>query len=95
MPGTKSVKATFPQADEIKGIAGPKGGLTTMTDFNPLAGAILGSTQAQNILGGEKQRQVRRAQNLRKDFAVREDHFEAGLPGSIERHRRLTPTRRP
>jgi hypothetical protein len=47
-----------------------------MTDFNPLTGAILGSAQVQNQLGLQKQRQLRRAQTLRKDSAPTEDQFE-------------------
>jgi len=47
-----------------------------MTDFNPLAGAILGSAQAQQAMGTEKQRQVRRAQVASKNAASSGDRFE-------------------
>jgi len=47
-----------------------------MTEFNPFAGAILGSSQAQSIAGADRQRQLRRAQALRKDVAARDDSFE-------------------
>jgi hypothetical protein len=57
-----------------------------MTDFNPLAGAILGSAQAQQIAGTEKQRQVRRAQILRKNVADREDEFEHQVESADEIH---------
>jgi hypothetical protein len=57
-----------------------------MTDFNPLAGAILGSAQAQQIAGTEKQRQVRRAQTLRKNAADREDGFEHQVESAQEIH---------
>jgi hypothetical protein len=57
-----------------------------MTDFNPLAGAILGSTQAQNVLGAEKQRQLRRTQALRKDVAAGEDRYEHQVESAEELH---------
>lgn len=57
-----------------------------MTDFNPLAGAILGSTQAQTTLGAEKQRQLRRAQAVRKDVAAGEDRFEHQVESAEELH---------
>jgi hypothetical protein len=47
-----------------------------MTDFNPLAGAILGSSQAQQLSDLQKERQLRRAQTLRKNIAVRDDQLE-------------------
>lgn len=47
-----------------------------MTDFNPLAGSILGSAQAQQQLDVHKQRQVRRVQALRKNAAAEGDRFE-------------------
>ena len=47
-----------------------------MTEFNPLAGSILQSTQVQRQSEADKQRQVRRAQALAKDVAARGDHFE-------------------
>jgi hypothetical protein len=57
-----------------------------MTDFNPLAGSILGSAQAQSILGTEKQRQLRRAQALRKDVAAPEDRYEHQVESAEELH---------
>jgi hypothetical protein len=47
-----------------------------MTDFNPLAGSILGSAQAQQQMDVQKQRQVRRVQALRKNAAAEGDRFE-------------------
>ena len=41
-----------------------------MTDFNPLAGSILGSAQAQHHAAVSKQRQVRRTQTVRKNSAA-------------------------
>jgi hypothetical protein len=61
-------------------------GGTAMTDFNPLAGAILGSAQTQQIAGIEKQRQIRRAQTLRKNAADREDEFEHQVESAEEIH---------
>ena len=57
-----------------------------MTEFNPFAGAILGSSQAQSIAGTERQRQLRRAQALRKDVAAREDTFEHQVESAEELH---------
>ena len=54
--------------------------------FNPLASAILAAPRHRRFSAGEKQRQVRRAQNLRKDFAVREDHFEHQVESAEELH---------
>ena len=55
-----------------------------MTDFNPLAGAILGSAQAQHQVDVEKQRQLRRAQALRKNVAARDDQLEHQVESSEE-----------
>lgn len=57
-----------------------------MTDFNPLAGAILGSGQVQDQLDIEKRRQVRKAQAARRDSAAREDSFEHQVESSDEVH---------
>ena len=57
-----------------------------MTEFNPFAGAILGSSQAQSIAGTERQRQLRRSQALRKDIAAREDTFEHQVESAEELH---------
>jgi len=55
-----------------------------MTDFNPLAGSILGSTQAQQQIDVEKQRQVRRAQALSKNVAARDDQLQHQVESSDE-----------
>ena len=55
-----------------------------MTDFNPLAGAILGSAQAQHQVDVEKQRQLRRAQALRKNVAARDDELEHQVESAEE-----------
>ncbi len=47
-----------------------------MTEFNPLAGSILSSTQTQRQLAVEKRRQLRRAQNQRKNVTAAGDYFE-------------------
>lgn len=47
-----------------------------MTDFNPLAGAILGSAQVQQQSDLQKQRQLRRAQTLRKNVAAQADQLD-------------------
>jgi hypothetical protein len=57
-----------------------------MTDFNPLAGAILGSAQAQQLVANEKQRQLRRAQALRKNVASGGDHSEHEVESTEELH---------
>jgi len=53
-----------------------------MTDFNPLAGSILGSTQAQHQVDIEKQRQARRAQAIQKNIAARDDEMEHQVESS-------------
>ena len=55
-----------------------------MTDFNPLAGSILGSSQAQHQIDVEKQRQVRRAQALSKNVAARDEQLEHQVESSDE-----------
>ncbi|HXE52926.1 MAG TPA: hypothetical protein VN541_07930 [Tepidisphaeraceae bacterium] len=55
-----------------------------MTDFNPLAGAILGSAQAQHLVDVEKQQQVRRAQALRKNVAAQDDQLEHQVESAEE-----------
>ena len=57
-----------------------------MTDFNPLAGAILGSAQAQQAMGTEKQRQVRRAQVASKNAGASGDRFEHEVESVEELH---------
>jgi hypothetical protein len=53
-----------------------RAGSGSMTDFNPLAGAILGSAQIQQLSDLQKQRQLRRAQALRKNVAARADELD-------------------
>jgi len=53
-----------------------------MTDFNPLSGAVLGSTQAQHQIDIEKQRQLRRTQTLRKNVAANDDQLEHQVESS-------------
>lgn len=55
-----------------------------MTDFNPLAGAILGSAQAQQQAALHKQRQLRRAQNVRKDSASADQPLEHQVESAEE-----------
>ena len=55
-----------------------------MTDFNPLAGAILGSAQAQGQAEAQKQRQLRRAQTVRKNVAAEGDRFEHQVESAEE-----------
>jgi hypothetical protein len=55
-----------------------------MTDFNPLAGAILGSSQAQQIADLQKQRQVRRAQTLRKNAAAPDEQLDHQVESAEE-----------
>jgi hypothetical protein len=69
-----------------KGARRPRTDRTIMTDFNPLAGAILGSAQAQQVLGTEKERQVRRAQIARKNVAASADKFEHQVESAEEIH---------
>lgn len=53
-----------------------------MTEFNPLAGSILGSAAAQHTVDVEKQRQVRREQALRKNVALQDDQLEHQVESS-------------
>jgi hypothetical protein len=55
-----------------------------MTDFNPLAGAILGSAQAQHQVNLTKQRQLRRSQTLRKNVASADEELEHHVESSEE-----------
>ena len=55
-----------------------------MTDINPLTGAVIGSALVGSQAGLVKQRQVRRAQSLRKDSASREDTFEQQVESTEE-----------
>jgi hypothetical protein len=57
-----------------------------MTDFNPLSGAILGSAEIQQQLGVDKQRQLRRAQEVKKNAAARDDQYEHPVESSEELH---------
>ena len=77
-PGLKPARE-IPDNDE--GPLSPGGGIF-MTDFNPLTGAILGSSQVQT--GLEKQKQVRRMQNVRKNSATPQDTFEKQVESGEE-----------
>lgn len=55
-----------------------------MTDFNPMAGAILGSAQAQHQIDVQKQGQLRRAQTLRKNVATQDDQLEHQVESTEE-----------
>jgi hypothetical protein len=55
-----------------------------VTDFNPLAGALMGGAQAQQQVDVEKQRQLRRAQALRKNVALQDDQLEHQVESSEE-----------
>ena len=62
-----------------------------MTEFNPLAGAILSSAYTQRQLALDKGRNRRRAQVLEKDAAASEDRLEHQVESSdalpsIEEH---------
>ena len=57
-----------------------------MTDFNPLAGAILGSAQVQRTIEADKQRQLRRAQALQRNVATRDDQNEHEVESSQALH---------
>jgi hypothetical protein len=47
-----------------------------MTELNPLAGAILSSTQTQRQLAADKGRQLRRAQVAQKDASAQSDQLD-------------------
>ena len=58
----------------------------SMTDFNPLSGAILGSAQVQSNIETDKQRQLRRAQAVRKGAAGGDDQHDHEVESSEELH---------
>jgi hypothetical protein len=55
-----------------------------MTEINPLAGAIMGSAQAQHQAAVQKQRQVRRSQTQRKNLTADDDQLEHQVESSEE-----------
>jgi hypothetical protein len=55
-----------------------------MTQINPLAGAIMGSAQAQHQAAVQKQRQVRRSQTQRKNLTADDDQLEHQVESSEE-----------
>lgn len=59
-----------------------------MTQFNPLAGSILQSTQVARQQAVSKAAQVRRKQQLQRNVAQRDDEMEHQVESSEE----LTPT---
>ncbi|HZZ41971.1 MAG TPA: hypothetical protein VFE58_03475 [Tepidisphaeraceae bacterium] len=59
-----------------------------MTQFNPLAGSILQSSQVARQQAATKSAQIRRAQLLERNVAQRDDEMEHQVESSEE----LTPT---
>jgi hypothetical protein len=57
-----------------------------MTEFNPLAGAILSSTVVQKQSGDAKQQQIRRSQLVRSNSGLPTDVFEPHVESSDELH---------
>jgi hypothetical protein len=57
-----------------------------MTEFNPLSGAILGSTQVQRSIEADKQRQLHRAQAFQKNVATHDDQNEHEVESSEALH---------
>jgi hypothetical protein len=57
-----------------------------MTDFNPLAGAILSSAVTQKQSADAKQQQIRRAQLTRSNAATPTDTFEPHVESADELH---------
>ena len=53
-----------------------------MSYINPLAGSILGSAQSQRVQAEQKDRQVRRAQDLEKDAALQDEQLEHQVESS-------------
>ena len=59
-----------------------------MTQFNPLTGSILQSAQVARQQAAVKAAQIRRAQQLQRNVAARDDEMEHQVESSEE----LTPT---
>lgn len=57
-----------------------------MTEFNPLAGAILSSAVTQSQSADAKRQQVRRSQLIRSNSAAPSDSFEPHVESADELH---------
>lgn len=57
-----------------------------MTQINPFTGAIIQSTQVQPKQSAEKDRQIRRLQNLSKNAALQGDRLEHQVESSDTMH---------
>lgn len=72
-----------------------------MTQINPFTGAIVQSTQVQARRGVEKERAIRRLQNLGKNAALQGDQLEHqvessdALPSINDQGTTYNPRRRP
>jgi hypothetical protein len=58
-----------------------------MTQINPLTGAIIQSTQVQPRQNADKDRQIRRTQNLGKNTALQGDRLEHEVESSDALHK--------
>jgi hypothetical protein len=57
-----------------------------MTQINPFTGAIIQGMQVQPRQGAEKDRQVRRVQNLSKNSALQGDELEHQVESAVAPH---------
>jgi len=53
-----------------------------INEINPLAGSILGSIQQQQVLGIEKNRQLRRSKALENNVATEDEQLEHEVEGA-------------
>lgn len=61
-------------------------GCDGMTQINPFTGAIIQGMQVQPRQGAEKDRQVRRVQNLSKNSALQGDELEHQVESAVAPH---------
>ncbi len=57
-----------------------------MTQINPFTGAIIQSTQVQQRQGADKERHIRRLQNVAKNSALQGDRLEHQVESSDALH---------
>lgn len=67
-------------------MAMPFGGGLVMTQINPLTGSLIQSTQVQPRQSADKERQIRRLQNLSKNTALQGDRLEHQVESSDSLH---------
>jgi hypothetical protein len=72
---------------DIAGVEADLVGPSCMTQINPLTGAVIQSTQVQPRQSAEKDRQIRRMQNLGKNTSLQGDRLEHEVESADALHR--------